>query len=212
MSFGKLAAGLLAALAIASAQAPLPALRIEAVSGGSVFYIRNTYSQPATAYLIELVDYPGSSFWMWADIAEGETIPAGEEIRKPISNMTVGAVPDYVKVQAAIFADGATAGAAEKVAQLMDRRRAIVSCMRELIRRFEGATSKEALAADLKQWFAGLPAIPRGAGRSLAAINQIAVKDTIARASVRLSTTSMSTVLTELRLTERALAASKPAL
>ena len=212
MSSGKLAAAWAVAAGIAAGQAPLPMLRIEAVTGGSVFYIKNTHTQPATAYLIELVDYPGSSFWMWADISEGEMIPAGEEVRKPISNMTVGAVPDYVKMQAALFADGSTAGAPEKVAQLVERRRAILECLRELIRRFDGAQSKEALTAGLKQWFEGLPTIPRGEGRSQKAINQAAIKGVISKTAARLGTTPSSTVLTELRLTERALAASKPAL
>jgi len=34
----------------------------------------------------------------------------GGEKRIQVENMTVGAVPDYVKMQAAIYADGSTAG------------------------------------------------------------------------------------------------------
>ena len=51
--------------------------------------------------------------------------------------MTVGAVPDYVKMQAAIFGDGTTSGIPEKVALLVGRRRATLETTRELIRRCE---------------------------------------------------------------------------
>ena len=49
MSFQKFAAALLVVLAPAAAQSPLPKLRIEPSTGGSVFYIKNTASQPVTA-------------------------------------------------------------------------------------------------------------------------------------------------------------------
>src|SRR5437773_2212117 len=145
MPFWKLAAAILLAASAATAQAPLPTLRIEPVTGGSIFYIKNTYTQPVTAYLIELVDYPGSSFWLWEDVMTSEAIPAGGERSTPISNMTVGAVPDYVKMQAAIFADGSTAGIPERIELLIGRRRATLVSIRELIGRFEKATSKDAL-------------------------------------------------------------------
>src|SRR5215471_3550466 len=104
MTFRNFAAACLVLVApvVAAAQAPLPVLRIEPTAGGSVFYIKNTYTQPVTAYFIEMADYPGSYYSLWADISDSEPIAAAAEIRKPISNMTVGAVPDYVKLQAAI--------------------------------------------------------------------------------------------------------------
>jgi hypothetical protein len=155
MSRAKLAA-LLVSLPVLVAQPPLPGLRIEPTTGGSIFYVKNTASQPLTAYLIELVGYPGSSDSFWEDNNAAELIPAGVELRIPVANMTVGAVPEYVKVQAAIYADGTSSGIPEKVAQLVERRRFILETTRELIRRLEEAQSagvaKTALIADLKEW------------------------------------------------------------
>lgn len=93
----------------------LPALRIEAVGGGSVFYVTNTAAQPLTAWLIELVDYPGSSYSLFQDDVSAPLAP-GAEKRIPVSNMTVGAAPEHVKITAAVFADGATAGDDAKAA------------------------------------------------------------------------------------------------
>src|ERR1051325_6601854 len=56
----------LIAMGAARAQ-PLPELRIEPVTGGSIFYIKNTASQPVSAFLIELVNYPGSYYSLWQD-------------------------------------------------------------------------------------------------------------------------------------------------
>jgi hypothetical protein len=131
------AAALLLAAPLLCAQAPLPVLRVDPAPGGSVFYIRNDYSQSLTAYLVELVDYPGSYYALWADMPEDVPLASGTESRRPIANMTVGAVPDYVKMQAAIYADGSTAGNPEKVAALIERRRAILAAVRELIARAE---------------------------------------------------------------------------
>jgi hypothetical protein len=212
MTFGKTAASLaLLAMAVpAAAQAPLPGLRIEPTDGGSIFYIRNPSTQPLTAYLIELVNYPGSSFALWQDDAAvaAETIAPGGERRTPISNMTVGAVPDYVKMQAAIYADGTTAGIAEKVTQLVERRRAVLETTRELIQRLE----KGQTGADLKQWSDGMPAIPRAQRNSQAAINQSAAQLLIAGTIARMNSGSTESVLSALRNRERVLAASKPAL
>jgi len=211
MSFAKLATVLLA-LVPAAAQGPLPTLRIEPTAGGSIFYIKNTYSQPVTAYLVELVDYPGSSFWLWSDFSEGETIAPGVELRKPISNMTVGAVPDYVKMQAAIFADGSTAGIPEKVAQLVGRRRAILETVRELVRRLEKGPAKDAAIADLKSWSESLPPLSKSAARGQAGFNQGATKAMISRTTSRLGAEPVEKVLADLRAVEQAVAASKPAL
>ena len=212
MTLWKFAVAILVALAPAAAQAPLPVLRIEPTSGGSIFYIRNTYSQPVTAYLIELVDYPGSYYSLWEDVTTSEAIPAGGERRTPISNMTVGAVPDYVKMQAAIFADGSTAGIPEKVTQLVERRRATLQTIRELIGRVEKAASKDALIAELKQWSDSMPPPTRANARSQAAINQNASKMMISNARSHLGTESIEKVVSDLRAMERFLAASKPAL
>ena len=126
---------ILIALAIAQVS-PLPDLKIEASVGGSVIVIRNTHStQPLTAYLIELVDYPGSSFALSQDeLAQGgEPLAARNERRLPITNMTVGAAPDYVKMRAALYADGSAAGPDGKVAELRARRGLLQSTIREII-------------------------------------------------------------------------------
>ena len=47
--------------------------------------------------------------------------------------MTVGAVPDYVKMQAAVFTDGATAGPPEKVGVILERRKAMIATVHELM-------------------------------------------------------------------------------
>src|SRR3954468_5132676 len=105
MSLCKWTASVMLALPAVFAQAPLPDLRVEAAPGGSVLYVRNTHTQPLTAFLIELVGYPGSS-WAHSQDDLRNPIPPGGEKRIPITNMTAGAVPEYVKMQAAIYADG----------------------------------------------------------------------------------------------------------
>ncbi|HWF47277.1 MAG TPA: hypothetical protein VG168_09745, partial [Bryobacteraceae bacterium] len=96
---------LLVPSALASGLDPLPQLRVEPTGGGSFFYVRNTASQPLTAFLIELVDYPGSSYSFWQDDVNAEPIAPGTEQKIHVGNMTVGAVPDYVKMEAALYAD-----------------------------------------------------------------------------------------------------------
>ncbi|MGA3189973.1 MAG: hypothetical protein ABSF22_22940, partial [Bryobacteraceae bacterium] len=133
MSITKIATAFLLPLLATAAQ--LPDLRTEPIGGGSVFFVKNTSAQPLTAYLIELVGYPGSSYSLWQDEISAEPIPPGGEKRIQVTNMTAGAVPDYVKLTAAIFADGSTAGVPEKVTQFIDRRRAVLATTRDLISR-----------------------------------------------------------------------------
>src|SRR5260370_41353704 len=126
----------LATLYLTAADPPLPGLRVEPAPHGSVLYVRNVYSQPLTAFLIELVDYPGSRFSHSTDEVAGEGILPGVEKAIPVSSMLVGAVsPEYVKVQAALYADGSTSGNPEKIKQLIARRRLILETAPELIRR-----------------------------------------------------------------------------
>lgn len=119
-----------------AAFAQLPELKVEATDGGSALTIRNTHAtSPLTAYLIELVDYPGSSFALSHDeLALGGTpLPAGQARRIPITNMTVGAAPDYVKMVAALYADGSSAGDGAKVEQLRSRRKLCLATIQKLI-------------------------------------------------------------------------------
>src|SRR5258708_11159927 len=101
-------------LVLAAAQTPLPGLRVEPVSGGTDFYVKNTAAQPLTAFILELDGYPGSSYVLVQDESFAAAVAPGAEQRIQTSNMTPGAVPDYMKLQAAIYADGTSAGKSEK--------------------------------------------------------------------------------------------------
>src|SRR6185295_1647800 len=90
-------------LASLAAAAELPKLRIEPAAGGSVIYVKNESPVAVTAWLIELVDYPGSSFSFLQDDFANPIPPGGEE-RVQVSSMMIGAVPEHVKMQAALFA------------------------------------------------------------------------------------------------------------
>ncbi len=152
----------------AFAQQPLPELRIEAIDGGSVFYVRNGASQPLTAYLIELVNYPGSSYALWRDDF-ADPLPPGAERRIQVANMTIGAAPEYVRMQAAIYGDGTSAGVPDKVGQFVERRRRVLETTRQLIDRIEkaqsGAMDKAALLADLEAWENSIPRATRSRAR-----------------------------------------------
>jgi len=200
----------------AAAQTPLPELRIEPTAGGSIFYVRNVTAQPLTGYLIELVDYPGSSYSLWQDEIMSQPIAPGAEKRIPVANMTVGAVPDYVKIRAAVYADGSSAGLPEKIDQFVARRRTMLQTSRELIARIENAraagTAQTALVADLQQWAESLQPAGKGNRNSTAAIGQAAARSMVADSAGRLRTGSIDETLGTLRAAEKALAASKPAL
>lgn len=204
MSLTKIAAAFLLPLLATAAQ--LPELRTEPIGGGSVFFVKNTSSQPLTAYLIELVDYPGSYYALWQDEITSEPIPPGGEKRIQVANMTAGAVPDYMKLTAAIFADGSTAGAPEKVAQFIERRRFVLETTRELIRRIE----KGATTGDLKQWADSLEPVGKVKAKSQPAINQAAARGLVGETAAELGSHAKEETLANLRASEKALAASKP--
>jgi hypothetical protein len=211
--------GLLFALsaAFAVAEAPLPELRVEPAVQSSILFVKDAASQPPlTAFLVELVGYPGSYYQLWEDDVTSGPVEPGVEKRIPISDMTVGAVPNYVKLTAAIYADGTSAGAPEKVAQLVERRKAMLVATRELIARLDKArtanTEAAAQAAELKQEADALPKLTRSTQKSQAAINQSAVKNVTSQASAYLGGHSMDETIAALRAAEAKLAASKPAL
>jgi len=190
-----------------AAEVPLPDLRIEPTDGGSVFYIRNNTVQTLKAYLIELVDYPGSSYSFWQDETVAEPLPPKGERRIRVANMTVGAVPDYVKMRAALYADGSTAGVPEKIAQLMDRRRTMLETARQAIVRMESAqddTAKAGMPGNLKRWADTLQ--PQGKNRNTpAAINQAAAHGIALGAAQMLAGRSFAETLALLRTWEKAL-------
>ncbi|HTS28053.1 MAG TPA: hypothetical protein VMH81_19405 [Bryobacteraceae bacterium] len=195
---------------------PLPELRTEPVTGGSVFTVKNSASQPVTAFLIELVNYPGSYYSLWQDEAASVLIAPGAEKRIPVANMTVGAVPDYVKLQAALFADGSSAGVPEKITQMIERRRHVLETVHELISRLEKAKAasagKAAVVADWKQWSDSLQPARRANPSAQATINQNAARSVIGDAVSWLDSHSPEETLSRLQEMERALAASKPKL
>jgi len=165
--------------AISAAAQTLPSLRIEPTNGGSILYVKNTAKAPLLAYLIELVDYPGSYYALWQDDTLTGPLEPGAERKIPITNMTVGAVPDYVKMRAALYWDGTTAGIPERAAQLVLRHAALLDTTRELIHRIQ----KGATAADLKQWADSLQSQGRQTRYAQEPLNQAAARPLIAAAA-----------------------------
>jgi hypothetical protein len=216
MRRAKFAVPILLTLGLAVAQPPLPELKTEATDGGSIFHLRNTGSQPLTGFLIELVNYPGSYYALWRDEMGGQPIAPGGEWTLRVANMTVGAVPEYVKLQAAIYADGAAAGDPGKVAQFVERRRYTLAITRELISRLEKSQAagvpKSALIAEFRQWADTLPPPGRVPRASAAAVNQAAGRAAIGEAIAQLDKKSPEETLAGLRRAEKELASSKPAL
>jgi len=133
-----------------SGPAALARIENRPTGGGSIFHIRNGSSQPLTAYLIELGTI--RKFLFVSAGRRHEPMAPGEIKQIQVTNMTVGAVPDYVKMQAAIYADGTSSGIPEKITQLVERRKAVLETTRELIRRLEKISDSTAAVADLKQW------------------------------------------------------------
>lgn len=213
---GPIAASLLLALSAAAADPPLPELRIEPKTGGSIFYVKNPSSQALTAYVIELVDYPGSSFGYWQDEIVTEPIAPGKEKRIEVPNMTVGAVPDYVKMQAAIYADGTTAGVPGKVEALVARRRFMLLTVQDMIRRMERAVetnaSKEVTAGSLKQAAAFMLLPPRADRNSQLALNQAAGRIIISQGIEYMDKHSVKEAMDQFQDWEKTLKESKPAL
>jgi hypothetical protein len=199
------------ALSAHAADAPLPGLRIEPKTAGSIFFVHNPSAQPLTAFLIELVDYPGSTYFYWQD-EPGVTVAPGATREIQVTNMTVGAVPDYVKLQAAIYADGSTAGVKDRVEWLIGRRRTTLETTREIIRRIEKAGSAAAAKTDLEQWSDGMPALTRANRNTAVGFNQSAAKSAIADTVRGLDGGKTDLVLARLKMMERSLASAKPAM
>jgi hypothetical protein len=202
---------------LAAAQAPLPELRVEPALQSSILFVKDAASQPPlTAVLVELVGYPGSYYQLWEDDVTKEAIATGAEKRIPITNMTVGAVPNYVHLTAAIYADGTSAGVPEKITQLIERRRAILVTTRELIGQLEKAraagTSAAAVAVELAKQAEALLALTRSTQKSQPAINQSAAKILTADTAAQLGSHSLEDTISSLRAAEAKLTASKPAL
>jgi hypothetical protein len=209
----KIAAALLIPLWAAFAQAPLPELRTEPIGGGSIFHVRNVASQPLTGFLIELVNYPGSSYSFWQDdVTHAPLVPGGEQSVQ-VTNMTVGAVPEYVKMQAALYADGTSSGIPEKVTQLVERRRFSLETLRALIDRLEKAqsanTPKSSVVANLKQWASSMQPPGKIKRDSQPVINQAAAGSLIIDTAASLDAHSLEETLAGLHTSERRAATNK---
>ena len=122
--------------------------------------------------------------------------------------MTAGAVPDYMKLTAAIFEDGSTAGAPEKVTQFIERRKAVLETTRELIKRLEKGAGK----AELQQWADSLQPVGKVKQNSQPVINQNASRELVLGTIGKIDSLSAAGALEKLRASEKALAASKPGL
>ncbi|HEY3742239.1 MAG TPA: hypothetical protein VGL53_20450 [Bryobacteraceae bacterium] len=202
---------------VALAEPPLPELKVEPKPGGSVLFIHNKATQPLTAFLIELVDYPGSSYALWQDeIIKGEPVGPGGEEKIEITNMTVGAVPEYVKMRAAIYSDGTSSGIPEKVAQLVARRRSQLKVCRDLSAMLESETSKGASTAeiskDLEQWIESTAPKGKVDRNSQAAIDQAAKQMLVTHFKSELGAQPLASVLAHVHALEQQLAYSRPAL
>jgi hypothetical protein len=190
-------------------------LRVEPIGGGTAFTVKNVAPQPLTAYLIELVGYPGSSYVLIQDDNTSPIAPGGEK-RLPVGNMIPGAAPNYMKLLAAIYADGTSSGVAEKITQVLQYRRVMLQTTREAIQRLEKAkaasTPKSAVIAELKNWDASIPEPVHKYRFRPTELNQTDQKALIADTVAKLETQSIDGILAGLRLSEQAMAASKPTL
>lgn len=210
MSLTTLAAALLGTMAVCAAQSNLPELKVEATNGGSVLRVRNTATQPVVSYMIELVNYPGSWFAYWQDETTAAPIKAGEERRIPITNMTVGAAPEYVRMRAAVFADGATAGDPDRVSALVARRKKVLATTKDLIARLEKASGQDAaaVAAELKKWDDSLPGPTRSNRARPEGILAAAEKGCIAEAAAAVQKGGIAAALSALKEAEKKLSAT----
>ena len=183
-------------------QVPWPDLHTDAVDAGSVFRVKNNHSAPLVAYSIELVGYPGSFYTFIVDEMNGQPVKPGEERASRVQNMTVGAVPDYVKLTAALYGDGSSAGEPAKVAALVERRKAMLEAVRGVIERITAAKDKRVLIAELNAWADTI--VPPG--KATRNSNQNGARALVADAAAALETLSLEGELAQLNKLEMALA------
>jgi hypothetical protein len=171
----------------------LPEIRIEPKVGGWVVYIRNPTAQPLTAVCLAAVEHP-----FWEDEIR-EPIPPNGEKRIEFDH------PGAVTVQAAIYADGTTAGDTKIVGQFLETRRFTLNTARDLVKTLQKAqklnTPKATVAGDLKIQADTLRLQPIGE----------ASRDLILRTISQLEgTKSYSDVLLDLLKEESNIATSRP--
>jgi hypothetical protein len=102
-----------------------------------------------------MVDYPGNNFQIVVDEVWGKPLPSGHERTYHTPALMPGTVPEYLKVVAAIYEDGTTAGKAEDTAILLDDRRRKLRGLQAILPRLEklhpGKTAPQ-IIADLRTW------------------------------------------------------------
>lgn len=193
---GAILTGLIAVMATT----PCPEVKAEPVDDGSLIRIRHNQPHPLTAFLLEIVDYPGNRFSHMQDDLFRPTTAAGEEGRIVVASLMPGTVPDYLKVTAAIYANGDTCGPADKVKLIIDARRQNLQLNRELISSIEKARdarkSAQEIAAELTE---------------RARSESPAFSGVMTHVAEELKRRSVDEVLGVLRIVEQTLAASKPA-
>ena len=177
--------------------ADCPAVTGEPADDGSILRIQQPAAPPVTAFLVEIVDYPGNHFAYRNDELVRPSPSEGNAKRVFVPTLMPGTVPEYLKVTAAIFADGSTCGPANKVGELLSARRETLKLTRELLQRLEKQIAKEELAAQLRTWARSQPR---------------AYADLITRTADQLGRGAVAEVLDALRKQQQVLATSKPAL
>jgi hypothetical protein len=216
MRFHSLTATLILALPLLAADAPMPDLHVEAEASGSILSVKNTYSQPLTALLIEMVDFPSDSFTFTRDELGTLAIPANTEKKLRVANPSPGTAPDHVKIMAAIYADGETAGSAEKVKHILTLRRERLENIRAIIERIETAQKaskdKDAIVADLRQWATTIVPPPPPGMQPITEPAKTLKRNMIVVAAGVVNTKGIADELTSLKRSEAELASSKPTL
>src|SRR4051794_4176050 len=99
----RIAASILAGVVAVMASTPCPEVNAEPVDDGSLIHIRHNQPHLLTAFLVEIVDYPGNHFSRMQEDLFRPGTAAGEEKRIVVRGLMPGTVPDYLKVTAAIY-------------------------------------------------------------------------------------------------------------
>jgi hypothetical protein len=198
------------------ADGPMPQLRVEGEASASIFNVKNVYSRPLTGLLIELVDYPSETYTFTRDELGAGAIAAGTEKQIKVANPTPGSVPEHVKVTAAIYADGVTAGVQDKVKHILDLRRGRLENTREIIARVEkdqkDGKDKDAIIADLRQWATTIVPPPPPGMQPITEPAKTVKRNMIALAAGNIGKLGIDAVLATLKKTEAELSAAKPGL
>jgi hypothetical protein len=143
-------------------------------------------------------------------------IAAGTEKKLRVTNTAFGEAPDKAKIVAAVYEDGSTVGAPEKVNHVLDLRRARLKNTREIIQRIEkdqkDGKDKDAIVADLRQWALTIVPPPPPGMQPITEPAKTVMRNMVVVAAGQVSSKGIDAELSVLKLTESELAASKPAL